>query len=71
LPPDTTSRGDVSAIAFVLTLLAIALAVVAYFFGSSLNAYLFGSVENSCRYAALGRGVDAGTVADAYKYRRR
>jgi hypothetical protein len=45
LPPDTTNQGDVSAIAFGLSALAIALAIFGYFFNSSLNVNLFCLIE--------------------------
>jgi len=43
--PDTTSQGDVSAIAFVLSALAVALAILAQFFNASLDANLFLAIE--------------------------
>jgi hypothetical protein len=45
LPPDTTSQGDVSAVAFALSALAISLAVFAQFFNTSLDANLFLAIE--------------------------
>lgn len=43
--PDTTSQGDVSAIAFVLSALAVALAILAQFFNTLLDANLFLAIE--------------------------
>ena len=45
MPPETSNQEDVSAIAFGLSALAIALAVVAYFFNSSIGVTLFRLIE--------------------------